>query len=336
MCFVLLEEGRPVELMVDTQLQMLHRQDILLGQVRQVVPALSCAFIDIGEPHDAMLPLSQAPLDIKAGQPLMVQIRRETDPGKGHQVTTRIQLPGPFAVFNAQGIPKRRSKLKAFNAQQQKEYYEHDLLRLQTIWQHLQQECQHGPVPRRLMALGEPMYTALISFASADLQHIRVEGDELFSQVYRQVHDLMPPYLPLLSLYVPKNGYGLAAVLGLTDLADNLLRHKIWLDSGGYLVIDRTEALTAIDVNSGKDVRGRENSALRKRTNLQAASEIVRQLRLRNLGGIIIIDFLDLKSDEDREELLAAFAAALEHDRGKCRLIGFTGLGLLEMTRTAI
>jgi len=147
---------------------------------------------------------------------------------------------------------------------------------------------------------------------------------------------LMPPYLPLMSLFVPSRGYGLAAVLGLTDLPDILIRRKVWLDSGGFLVIDRTEAMTVIDVNSGKDVRGRENQSLRQRTNQQAAAEIARQLRLRNLGGIIVIDFVDMEDDSLRAEILDTMQQAMSRDRARHRLVGFTKLGLLEMTRTAL
>lgn len=335
-CLVLLEDGKPSEVLSDDQLKPLRRQDIVLGRVRQVVPALNCAFIDIGEPHDAMLPLAEAPDGIKAGQPLLAQIHRVCGPAKGHQLTTRIQLPGPYAVFNTRSAPKRRSKLRAFPQEQQHELYSRDLERLQAAWERLQQESKSGTVPRRLLALGDPLYIALISYASAELKKIRVEGEDLFQQVYRQIAELMPAYLPLLSLHVPSQGYGLAAVLGLGDLEAALLRRKAWLDGGGYLVIDRTEALTVIDVNSGKDVRGHENTALRQRTNLQAAAEIARQLRLRNLGGIIIIDFLDLEDDEARAELQLALSESLARDRAKCRLVGFTGLGLFEMTRTAV
>lgn len=335
-CLVLLEDGKPAEVLADDPLKPLRRQDIVLGRVRQVVPALDCAFIDIGEPHDAMLPLAEAPDGIKAGQPLLAQIHRICSPAKGHQLTTRIQLPGPYAVFNTRSAPKRRSKLRAFPQEQQLEFYLRDIERLQAAWERLLQESASGTVPRRLLALGDQLYTALISYATAELKRIRVEGEDLFQQVYRQVAELMPACLPLLSLYVPSQGYGLAAVLGLGDLDAALQRRKVWLDGGGFLVIDRTEALTVIDVNSGKDVRGHTNMALRQRTNLQAAAEIARQLRLRNLGGIIIIDFLDLEGDEARAELQLALSESLARDRAKCRLVGFTGLGLFEMARTAV
>lgn len=346
LCCVLTEDGQPVEWLVDTDLQTsglmtsgpqtLHRQDILLGRVRQVTPALSCVFVDIGLPHDAMLPLADAPVGIKAGQSIIVQIHRLTNADKGHQVTTVIELPGPFAVYIPQGSAKRRSKLRAFPSDVQQKLYQEDLSRLEKIWNSLLADSLQGQVPRCLLAAGDLVQTALISFISPDLKRILIEGDELFSRTYALVKDLMPAYLPLLALHVPGKGYGLAAVLGLTDLAVRVRQRKIWLDNGGFLVIDHTEALTVIDVNSGKDVKGRVNSDLRRRTNQIAAVEIARQLRLRNLGGNIVIDFLNLPDDAARSDLYAVMTAAMLRDRAKHRLLGFTALGLLEMTRTAL
>jgi ribonuclease G len=335
-CCALLEDGQPVELLIDDRRKQLRRHDVLLGQVRQVATSLNAVFIDIGEPHDAMLPQEEAGQDIKPGQRLIVQIKRATAAGKGHQVTARIQLPGPFAVFNSEGPPMRRSKLQSFALAKQRALFAQDLARLRDIWQDIQQQSRIGPAPRLLLAAGDPLTTALTSFVSDSLANIQVEGDDLFAQVYTTVQNLMPPYLPLLSLFMPTGSYGLAAALSLTDLPQRLNDRKVWLDNGGFLIIDRTEALTVIDVNSGKDIRGRDNTGLRLRTNLLAAGTIARQLRLRNLGGMIIIDFIDLKDMADREALLDTFRAALARDRARCRVVGFTSLGLLEMTRSAV
>ena len=180
------------------------------------------------------------------------------------------------------------------------------------------------------------MITALSSFVSPSLRRIRVEGNDLFQDVYQEMKQLMPSFLPLLELYVPTSDYGLAAVLSLGDLPESLLRRKVWLENGGYIVIDRTEAMTIIDVNSGKDTRIKDTGGLRLRTNLLAAREIARQLRLRNLGGIVIIDFINLAGDEDKAAVQSALQEALEADRASSRLLGFTALGLFEMTRTAL
>lgn len=335
LCCVLLEQGRPADLLRGNP-NTPHRQDIYLGKVTRVTPALDCAFVDIGDSHDAMLNLSEAPADIKTGQPIVIQVRRVTDEGKGVQVTTRISLPGPYAVHNPAGRPKKRSRLNAFPDDAARSLFETDLARLTALWQETVEKSKSGAVPRCLLPLGEPLHAALISLIQPGLSRILIEGDALFARVYDLVKTLMPPSLPLLALHVPAAGYGLASALGLANLIESLGQRRVWLDNGGYLVIDRTEALTVIDVNSGKDVRGGENQDLRLRTNQQAAREIARQLRLRNIGGIIIVDFLNLPDEASQTELTSYLTGELANDRASVRIVGFTGLGLLEMTRTAL
>lgn len=345
--YVLLENGKPVEWMADIPGQTLHRLDIYLGQVRQVVPALKCAFINLGSGHDAMLPLADAPAEIKPGNPVIVQIRREAPAGKGPRVTTRIELPGSFAVFKTHGSSKRRSKLAAFPRDEQDHLFATERASLEQTWLRLVAESASGPVPRQLLAFGAPMTMALNTYVSPTLRRIRIEGAELFDSLFRHMQQSMPGFLSLLELYVPTADYGLAAVLSLTHLSDILSKRKVWLDQGGFITIDRTEAMTVIDVNSGKDTRGkdtrgkdtqdgRDSLDLRLRTNLQAAREIASQLRLRNTGGIIIIDFINMADDAERNAVQAALGEALAADRASSRLLGFTALGLFEMTRTAI
>jgi Ribonuclease G/E len=332
---VVLEDGRPVEWLRAGGEPRLHKLDIVLGLVRQVTPALRCAFVDIGDVHDAMLPLRDPRPAVKTGQPLLVQIRREAPPGKGHQVSQNIQLPGPYAVFASEGSAKRRSKLADFPESERETLFLTDLTRLRGVWQKVHQASATGPVPRLLLAAGDPLTVALTSLVSARIQQIRVEGDALFGQVYEKIAALMPEYLPKLAIYVPAQGYGLAAVLGLGQTAVQMAGRKVWLDNGGCITIDRTEALTAIDVNSGKDVRGEDSAGLRLRTNLLAAEAVARQIRLRNLGGIFVIDFLKMQDTAEQEAVQARLAELTARDRAYCRLVGFTGLGLFEMTRTA-
>lgn len=334
--FILLEDGKPAEIQIDDGTSAVRRQDILVGKVSRVVPALGCVFVDIGTDHDAMLPISEASAAVKSGQTLIVQVTRLAAPGKGHKITTRISLPGPFAVYRPQGSPNRRSRLAMFDLARQSVLYSQDLERLQKSWRQAEDAAGRGEVPRCLLTLGDPLYHALISLTMPDLTRIIIEGDELFSRVYSLVQAIMPDCLPLLNLHIPQAGYGLAAVLGVSSLPDDLRRRKVWLDSGGFLVIDQTEALTVIDVNSGKDTRGGESSELRLRTNIQAAAEVARQIRLRNTGGGIIIDFINLADDEDRAAVTQSLTQALARDRAAARVLGFTALGLLEMTRTPV
>lgn len=332
---ILLEDDRPAECIVGPSDGQLRRQDILLGQVRQVVPALNGAFIDIGTDHDALLPLAEAPPGIKAGQSIVVQIKRISSAGKGHQVSTRIELAGPYAVLIVGRQPKRRSKLRALPAAEQSGWFDDDLGRLEAQWSQIHADSQSGRTPRRLYET-DPLIQALDNWLTPNLSRIRVDGDALYRRVLDHLAGQMPWAVPRLERYRPVGDFGLAAVLGLTDLAERLVRQKIWLDDGGFIWIDLTEALTVIDVNSGKDTHGRQDRDLRLRTNLQAAPEISRQLRLRNIGGMIVIDFLRIKDDEGQQAVADAMRAALRRDRAPHRLLGYTSMGLFEMTRTAI
>lgn len=333
---VLLEAGRPAEVVAALPGQTFFRQNLYLGKVRQVTPALNGAFIDIGDSHDALLPLGEAPLGIKAGQTLCVQLRKLTAPGKGHRVSTRYELPGPYAVWLSDGHPRRRSKLRELPPDEQERLYTQDLERLGRFWQSLEQEMGKGPVPRLLYPLGEPCYIALTSWAGPNLGRIRVAEPDLYEQIRQLLASLMPTALPLLHLQPAADLFGLADILGLADLDERLTRRKVWLDKGGFIVIDTTEALTVVDVNSGKDTSGHSGQELRLRTNLQAAAAVAAELRLRNTAGMVVIDFLRLLREEDKKQVDAALRRHLGRDRAKCKCLGFTAMGLYELVRTAL
>lgn len=332
---VLTENGRPVEVIRAAE-SALRRQDLVLGVVRQVMPSLDAVFIDIGAQHDAWLPRAEARPDVKAGQTILVQIRKENAGGKGHRVTGRPELPGPYAVFLPFGRPRRRSKLRGFPAREQTTLFDNDLERLEQTWRQILQDSCSGPAPRLLHPFGDPCYTALISWSGPELTRIRVDDEDLYTSLYSLLASLMPQFLPLLHFHRRTGDYGLAAVLGLADLDEQLTRRTVLLDGGGSIVIDRNEALTAVDVNSGRDTRGRSGRELRLRVNLQAATAVAGALRLRNIGGMVIIDFLRSENDEDRTRITASLQQALTRDRARHKLYGFTAMGLFELTRTAL
>ncbi len=331
---VLLENGRAAEVLDEPDCQTIGEKDILLGLVSRVEPRLHAAFVAIGDSQDAMLELGDAPASIKAGQTLVVQVKRLTDPGKGLKVSSHIVLPGPFAVFSPDKPPKRRSRLKLLDDTRADQLFEQDLRRLENAWQQVLDQSSIGPVPRRLLALSDPLITALTAWTGFGLDRIQVEGQPLYADVYELVSQLSPIDLSSLKLHVPDAGYGLAAVLGLSDLDEEIASRRVWLKSGAHLVFDATEALMVVDVNSGKSSRGKDARTMRRLTNLEAAEEIARQLRLRKTYGAILIDFLNMDQNEDREALLEHFRDATSRDRARIKLYGLTALGFLEMTRS--
>lgn len=338
---VLLRDGSPLEFLSGPDpldpfavaQRPLQEGDLVLGVVKQVVKELSAAFLDVGEEHAAFLPLSAAPVGCKTGQRLVVRLERRMPDGKGHRVDSRISLAGPCAVFRPDGSPNRRTLLSSMDPAAAEAAYTRDLKRLESEWERLSTDAESGPAPRRLGDYGAPLYRALCSLSGPRTGSVRVDGADLFAHVHDAAARLLPDLLPRLSLSVPVGGYGLEAVLGLTDLNEALHRRKVHLPSGGTLVLDRTEALHVLDVNSGKDTRSRTGDPLALRTNLEAAREAARQMRLRDLQGIVLVDFIRMKTDDDREAVATAFHAAADGDRAKVRFEGFTKLGLFEATR---
>jgi ribonuclease E len=339
---VLLQDDRPCEVLegpdpldpAAVTARPLHEGDVVLGVVRRVVPDLSAAFVDLGEEHDGFLPLTDAPPGCKAGQRLPVLVDRRMPDGKGPRVDARIALPGPFAVFRPDGEPKRRTRLASLDPASASAAFARDLARLSAEWAALAAAAASGPAPRRLGDYGAPLYRALCGLVGPAVSSIRIDGSELLALVHDETARILPDAVPLLSLSVPVGGYGLESALGLSGLDDAMRKRTVRLPSGGSIVIDRTEALHVLDVNSGKDVRRRPGDPLALRTNLEAAREAARQLRLRDLQGIVLVDFIRMKGDEERAAVAAAFREAAAGDRARVRAEGFTKLGLFEATRS--
>jgi Ribonuclease G/E len=185
---VLLESGEPVEIISQAQDlrpgagsdASLNRHDLLLGRVRQVLPALDSAFVDIGDGHDALLPLAEAPQGIRSGQVLILQIRKKTPDHKGHRVTANLALPGPYAVFRPHAPPIRRSKLRRLPPASQEGLFQRDLERLSHLWQSLKQQSASGSVPRLLHAFGDALQMALTSWTGPEISCIRTDDHQLY------------------------------------------------------------------------------------------------------------------------------------------------------------
>lgn len=330
---VLLENGLAMEWIRPQRPGSAVRQDIILGRVDSIEPALNGAFIAIGQPENGLLPLKEAPSGLKAGQPVIVQIRRLTQPPeKGHLLTTKLQYPGLFTVFEPSGERQIiRSKARileenlraALTAQEMKLLQaEHDQVQVSAAGQ--------GALPRLLLRPNEPLVQALQSWATVDLRSIQLSDIDLFNAADQFLSDRWPAMKPKLRLHA--GGFDLPAVFRLSDLASEATRRKILLKNGGSIVLDQAEALLAIDVNSGQ-ARASAPAQLRLQTNLLAAAEIARQLRLRNVAGLVVIDFIRLAEPAARDELVASFTAALSSDRSKITIGGLTKLGLFELIR---
>lgn len=356
---VLLEAGQAVEWLRPLPDGAAAVKDILLGRVDSIDRGLQRVFVDIGQVENGFLPLKEVPAGCKPGHLLVVQIRRltgqaikgtntsENSPSspassptsspassKGHLLTTRLQLPGPFLVFEPQGETWiTRSKTRLLDPALRETVLARERASLLTRAQLLTTAAANpgtGPVPRLLWRPRDPLTAALQDWTRPDLATIQAADLDLFNTADAWLSDHWPTLKPRLKLAA--GTFDLAEVHRVGDLAREAQRRQIHLKNGGSIVLEQTEALLVIDVNSGK-AQAADNAKLRLQTNLQAAREIARQLRLRNISGLVVIDFIRLAEAGAQSELAEQFKVALDRDPARLTRGGFTKLGLYELIR---
>jgi ribonuclease G len=297
---------------------------------------------------------------LKAGQELTVQVVKEMSGHKGPRVTTLISLPGRFSVLlpgrNTAGISKRmddseeRKRLKELaNSLKPEgagliirtaakhvpiEWLRDEIDALLKKWDMILEQQSKGVVPRCLYREPDFVIHMIREHLSPDLNRFIVNDRDVWKQIIGFLDSTSPGSKPKVE-YFDKD-YDMFEYYHVESALNQALVRKVFLKSGGYIVFDTTEALTVIDVNSGKYV-GRtslEKTALK--INKEAAEMIARQIRVRDISGIIIIDFIDMKDECHREEVVAVLKEAVKQDRTQTVVVGMTGLGLVEMTRKKI
>jgi len=346
--------------------------NIYMGRVTRVLPGMQSAFIDVGGERAAFLHVADIrgvprngdaarPIErlLSEGQNLLVQVVKDPIGTKGARLSTQLSIAGRFLVYLPQeshiGISQRiedeeerthlREKLRQLLPPEDTGGYiirtvaetasdrelKSDLDYLHRLWGGIQERAGTAE-PRALiyqdLGLG---LRVLRDFAHEETARILVDSRETCRKMLEFGQDFTPGVAERVEHY---NGERpLFDLYGVEDEIEKALARRVDLKSGGYLVIDQTEALTTIDVNTGGFVSGRSFDDTVFRTNLEAAQVIARQLRLRNIGGIVIIDFIDMDTEEHRNAVLNEFRKALARDRTRMTVNGFTGLGLVEMTR---
>lgn len=297
---------------------------------------------------------------LKAGQELTVQVIKEPIGSKGPRVTTNITLPGRHLVLlpdaDYTGVSRRieneseRSKLKKIadnikpkgmgliirtaSEGKEEEDFADDLRFLLKLWNSIHQKEQRGQVPRCIHKDLSLVYRAVRDLFTKDIDKFIINDRQQYAKVLELV-DMISPSLKFKVEYFSKN-YDMFEYYQLESKIAKALSRKVWLRCGGYLVIDKTEALTVIDVNTGKFVGGSSLEETVLKANMEAAREIAKQIRLRDIGGIIIIDFIDMHEHEHQQMVLDALKQALKKDRTRTTVVGMTGLGLIEMTRKKV
>lgn len=340
--------------------------NIYKGKVKDVLPGLSCAFVDIGLAKNAFLfagdivgPRKKKGTGIsdsvKSGQDIMVQVKKEAFSEKGARVTGDLTIPGHFLVllpFQSEVSISRKITdnprreylknliethkpentgiiLRTACAEAEDAEVISELEKLLAVWAEVQNRYEHSKAPNLIYEDIDVIERTLRDYLDGDIRRVLINNLKLKTKIASFLSDKNMRY-GFEAQYVEGD---LFEKCGLEKDIRRAIKRKVWLKNGGYLIFDVTEAMTVIDVNSGK-FTGHDNfEDTVFKLNMEAAVEIPRQLRLRSVGGIILIDFIDMKDKENEKEVITTLKRELEKDKAHTRIIGMTGLGFLEMTR---
>ncbi|MBB5831200.1 Rne/Rng family ribonuclease [Brachybacterium aquaticum] len=348
--------------------------NVYVGKVQNVLPSMEAAFVDIGKGRNAVLYAGEVNWDaaglegqprrielaLKSGDPVLVQVTKDPIGHKGARLTSQISLPGRYVVFvpggSMTGISRKlpdteRNRLKKIMRQiipedagvivrtaaegASEEELTRDVERLRAQWEKIQKAQKSKSAPVALSQEPDIAIKVVRDVFNEDFTSLIVEGSKVYDDVHEYVSEVAPDLLERVTRHV-----GETDVFAKHRIDEQLLKamdRKVYLPSGGSLVIDRTEAMTVVDVNTGKFTgSGGSLEETVTKNNLEAAEEIVRQLRLRDIGGIIVIDFIDMVLEANRDLVLRRLVECLGRDRTKHQVAEVTSLGLVQMTRKRV
>jgi ribonuclease E len=349
--------------------------NIYLGRVQNVLPGMEAAFVDIGTPKNAVLYRGDVQYDpedveekagariehmLRAGQTVLCQVTKNPIGTKGARLTQEVSLAGRFVVLlpgsTTYGISKRlpdderrrlRRILDEVRPQAQglivrtaaegatAEELRRDVERLQRQWEQIDELSRRKTAPALLYREPPLAVRVIREEFNRDYRGVIIDDSELYREVHDYVSSLIPELADRIELY-DDPALPLFERHHVHEQLHKALDRKVWLPSGGSLIIERTEALTVIDVNTGKNVGSSSLEETVYRNNLEAAEEIAHQLRLRDIGGIIVIDFIDMEVRKNREAVLRTFKEALARDKTRTQVFDISELGLVEMTRKRV
>ena len=369
-----LEDGILVEHYVSTASTNRMVGNVYLGRVQNVLSGMEAAFIDIGKGRNAVLYAGEVNFDtsgieggprriesaLKPGQAVVVQVTKDPIGQKGARLTSQISLPGRYLVYvpegSMMGISRKlpdveRSRLKAILKKvtpegagvivrtaaegASEEDLTRDVARLAAQWEVIQKKAETANAPALLYSEPDLTIRVIRDVFNEDFNQLIVSADSDWDTVEAYVTHVAPDLLPRLSQWTSEED--IFTHYRVDEQIAKALDRKVWLPSGGYLVIDRTEAMIVIDVNTGRFIgKGGNLEETVTKNNLEAAEEIVRQLRLRDIGGIIVIDFIDMVLEGNRDLVLRRLVECLGRDRTKHQVAEVTSLGLVQMTRKRV
>lgn len=365
---LVLENGILVEKHLENTENKNIEGNIFIGKVQNVLPGLESAFVNIGKNRNAFISLKDIlPKEdiaknekssnniqkindlIKPGTPIIVQVKKDTTTKKGVRVTTHLNIPGRFVVLCpntpfitvsqkvkerervkkivSKNLPKELGAIIRTNAENaNEEDIILDIKKLLDKWDEIKQ-ISIDNYPKQIYNSGGIIRKLLIDIVDSGLEEIIVEDEKLEIEIRQVIATLNKNVQVIVDKENILYNYNLDRQLKETE------KRKIWLKSGGFITIDKTEALTAIDVNSGKSIGKNSAEETIYNVNYEATIEILKQLRIRDIGGIIIIDYIDMKNEENKEKILKLLKEEVKKDRSKVQVEGFTRLNLMELTR---
>lgn len=373
----ILEDKVMVEHYVNRNSNISYVGNVYLGRVQNVLPSMEAAFVDIGKGRNAVLYAGEVNWDaagladgsarkieqvLKTGQSVLVQVTKDPIGQKGARLTSQISLPGRYLVYvpggSMSGISRRlpdqeRSRLKsilknfvpdeagvivrtAAEGATETEI-EADISRLKAQWEDISRKAENPSTSAPSLLYGEPDLTVRVirDIFNEDFRQLIVQGDQAWDDINNYLGFIAPELTSKIEKWTGSRD--LFSEYRIDEQLAKAFDRKVYLPSGGSLVIDRTEAMIVIDVNTGKFIgKGGNLEETVTKNNLEAAEEIARQLRLRDLGGIIVIDFIDMALESNRDQVLRRLIECLGRDRTKHQVAEVTSLGLVQMTRKRV
>ena len=343
--------------------------NMYLAKVKNVLPGMEAAFLDFGRPKNGVLYAGDLKVDpakdgrnprieqiLHEGDEVLVQVVKDAMGAKGARLTGQVTVPGRYLVLapdsDMQGISRRLPEddrirlrdilrevkpagygviVRTAAASASKDEIEADINRLVRLWEAINEEAAAGGAPRPVYEEPGLLIRVIREHFTPDFKRLLIDDAEAMDSVVSYLEKTAPDLVDKVSLY--QDEIPLFERYHVEDQLQKALDRKVWLKSGGHLVVDRTEALTVIDVNTGKFVGSSNLEDTVLQNNLEAAEEIGRQLRLRDIGGIIVIDFIDMEISRNRQAVLRRLKETLAKDKTRTQVFDVSNLGLVEMTR---
>ena len=369
----LVDGQRLYDLDIESGAREQKKANIYRGKITRVEPSLEAAFVDFGAERHGFLPLKEISRDyflketsgrpsikevLKEGQEVIVQVDKEERGNKGAALTTFISLAGRFLVLmpnnpRAGGISRRiegeeRNQLKEAMGQlavpekmgvivrtagigRSTEELQWDLDYLVQVWESITEEAGKRPAPFLIYRESNVIIRAMRDYLRQDIGEVLIDSPDIHQEALTFIRQVMPSYQQKIKLYADE--VPLFSRFQIESQIETAYEREVKLPSGGSIVIDHTEALVSIDINSARATRGSDIEETALQTNLQAADEIARQLRLRDIGGLVVIDFIDMSPARNQREVENRMRDALKIDRARVQIGRISRFGLMEMSR---